>query len=155
MPNPVNHWQGTDTPHASAPAPSNENTAKHTIANGLHSAFSNRNILFTIPVFLVASLRYTTLNVLIQYASVRFGSKVSSGANFYSETAIVNVFLFFFLIPRMTDFIRTKYDVRPQVIDLALARISVSLLFTGVLCIGLSPSTVLLPIGEFVLNDLF
>jgi hypothetical protein len=109
---------------------------------------SNPNVLFTIPVFLVGILRYTTLSVLIQYAYVRFKVKISTGATFYTETAIVNIFLFLFLIPQATAYIRNKYSVRPQAIDLFLVRTSVCLMSLGSLCIGLAPSKKLLPVGQ-------
>jgi putative Ca2+/H+ antiporter (TMEM165/GDT1 family) len=125
-----------------------ESPYKHLSIDGIRSALSNTNILLTIPVFLVGIFRSTTLNVLIQYASVRFGLKISTGAAFYTETAVVNIFLFLFLIPRFTAYIRLKYCVQPQVIDLFLVRMSVCVLCLGSLLIGLSPSRNILPFGE-------
>jgi hypothetical protein len=107
-----------------------------------------RNVLVTIPVFLVGIFRYTTLNVLIQYASVRFGMKISTGAMFYSETAIINIFLFLFLVPQLTAFVRTKYKIRPQSIDMVMVRASVCLMSLGAVLIGLAPSSHWLPIGQ-------
>jgi hypothetical protein len=115
--------------------------------NGLISALSNRNTLLVIPVFLVGIFRYTTLNVLIQYASVRFGLKISTGATFYTETAVVNIGLFLFLVPQLTTYIRLEYNIRPELIDLVLVRTSVVLLALGCLSIGLAQSSVFLPIG--------
>jgi hypothetical protein len=115
--------------------------------NGLVSALSNRNTLLVIPVFLVGIFRYTTLNVLIQYASVRFGLKISTGATFYTETAVVNIGLFLFLVPQLTKYIRLEYNIRPEVIDLVLVRMSVVLLALGCLSIGLAQSSIFLPIG--------
>lgn len=108
---------------------------------------ANRNVLLVVPVFLVGIFRYTNLNILIQYASVRFGIKISTGATFYTETAIVNIFLFLFLIPQASAYIRKKYNVRPQVIDLSLVRMSVSLMCIGCLAIGFAPAVFFLPIG--------
>ncbi|RDW80858.1 hypothetical protein BP5796_05556 [Coleophoma crateriformis] len=122
-------------------------TTKSILADGFRAALTNRNILLTIPVFLVGTLRYTTLNVLIQYASVRFGMKLSKGATFYTEAAVVTIFLFLFLVPRGTNFIRSWYGVRPQKIDLVLVRTSVILLCVGALLLGLTPSAKFLPIG--------
>ncbi|KUJ06786.1 uncharacterized protein LY89DRAFT_678369 [Mollisia scopiformis] len=114
------------------------------------SPLSNINVLLVVPVFLVGIFRYTTLNILIQYASVRFGIKISTGATFYTETAIVNIFLFLFLIPQLSAYIRKKYDVRPQVIDLFLVRTSVTMMCIGCLAIGLAQSGILLPLGVFI-----
>ena len=119
------------------------------LADGLYSALSNRNILLTIPVFLVGTLRYSTINVLIQYASIRFGMKISTGATFYTETAIVTIFLFLFLVPGLSGHVRTKYNIRPQVIDLYLVRMSTCLLCIGSLSIGLASSLKILPIGKW------
>jgi hypothetical protein len=123
-------------------------TSSDLLVDGLRSALSNRNIILTLPVFLVGIFRYTTLNVLIQYASVRFGLKISTGATFYTETAIVNISLFLFLIPQLTAVICKEYNILPQVIDLFLVRMSVSLMCLGALSIGLAQSDLFLPIGE-------
>jgi hypothetical protein len=122
-------------------------TSNYQSIDGLISALSNRNTLFVIPVFLVGIFRYSTLNVLIQYASVRFGLKISTGAIFYTETAAINILLFLFLVPQLTTYIRLEYNIRPEIIDLVLVRTSVVLLALGCLAIGLAQSSVILPIG--------
>ncbi|CAG8971623.1 hypothetical protein HYALB_00008016 [Hymenoscyphus albidus] len=108
---------------------------------------SIRNVRFTIPVFLVGILRFGTLNILIQYAHVRFKQKISTGAAYFTETAIVNIFLFLFLIPQVTSYIRREYKIRPQVIDLFLVRSSLTFMCVGALAIGIAPKRELLPIG--------
>jgi hypothetical protein len=114
----------------------------------LFTALSNTNVLLTIPAFLVGIFRYTTLNVLIQYASVRFGISIATGAMFYTETALVNIFLFLFAVPTLTIYVRKRYGVQPQRIDLFLVRSSVLLMCCGSLGIGLAWSGVLLPPGK-------
>jgi len=121
--------------------------SKSSLVNGLRSAISNRNVLLTIPVFLVGIFRYTTLNFLIQYASIRFHMKISTGATFYTETALVNIILFLFVVPQSTAYIRQKYNVRPQVIDLFLVRTSVTFMCVGCLAIGIASSARALPVG--------
>jgi hypothetical protein len=111
-------------------------------------ALSDANTLLIIPVFLVGIFRYTTLNILIQYASVRFGMKISTGATFYTETALVNIALFLFIIPPLTSYIRKGYNIRPQAVDLFLVRSSVCLMCVGCVCIGLARSSKILPIGK-------
>ncbi|TGO22117.1 hypothetical protein BPAE_0182g00110 [Botrytis paeoniae] len=122
-------------------------TSKPTILATIRHAMIQPNVLFCIPVFLVGTLRYTTLNILIQYSSVRFNTKISKGAMFYTETAIINIFLFLFLIPRITIWIESRYHVRPEKIDLTLMRISVCFLLVGSLAIGLAPSSGWIPVG--------
>lgn len=114
------------------------------------STLSNRNVALVIPVFLVGIFRYVTLNVLIQYASVRFGMKISTGATFYTETALINIFLFLFLVPRLSSHVREKYHVRPESIDLFLVRSSVILMCTGCLSIALTQTRMFLPVGVLI-----
>lgn len=130
---------------ASSSGTSNNNRS----VDSLIGALSNTKVLLTIPVFLVGIFRYTTLNVLIQYASIRFSLNISTGAMFYTETALVNIFLFLFIIPRITADIRKRYNVQPQKIDLFLARSSVLLMCCGSLGIGIAWSRTLLPAGMF------
>ncbi|KAG4438808.1 hypothetical protein IFR05_005699 [Cadophora sp. M221] len=131
-------------------SPSPTTSPDSTSVQSLISALSNRNILLTIPVFLVGIFRYAMLNILIQYASVRFGLKISTGATFYTETAIVNIFLFLFMVPQLTAYVRHKYNVQPSVIDLFLVRTSVTLMCVGCLAIGFAQESQLLPIGVFI-----
>jgi hypothetical protein len=120
---------------------------KPTLVNGLRSAVANQNVLLIIPVFFAGAFRYITLNFLVQYASVRFGIKISTGATFYTETATVNIILFLFVIPQLTTYIRRRYNIGPQVIDLFLVRTSVTLMCIGCLAIGFAPTARALPIG--------
>ena len=122
--------------------------SKSEYVNGLISALSNRNTLLVIPVFLVGIFRYAMLNLLIQYASVRFGLKISKGASFYTETAVINICLFLLLVPWLTTYVRSKYNVRLEIIDLFLVKSSVILLTSGCLAIGLAQSSEFLPIGK-------
>ncbi|KAM3080581.1 hypothetical protein ACMFMG_005523 [Clarireedia jacksonii] len=126
---------------------SSPTTIKPSIASSLIQAVSCPQVLFSIPVFLVGTLRYTTLNVLIQYSSLRFGTSISKGSLYYTETAIINIFLFLFLIPKATAWIREQFGVRPESIDLALVRISVGMLLLGSLLIGFAPEKKWLPFG--------
>ncbi len=125
-----------------------DQSSKSSGISNILSTLSNRNVILVIPVFLVGIFRYTTLNVLIQYASVRFKLKISTGATFYTETAIVNIILFLFLVPQLSAYIRKEYEVRPQIIDLFLVRTSVTLMCIGCLAIGFTQSSLLLPIGD-------
>jgi hypothetical protein len=125
-----------------------ESTKKSHAVDTLFSSLSNTNILLTIPAFLVGIFRYTTLNVLIQYASIRFDLSISTGAMFYTETALVNIFLFLFMVPTLTAYVRKKHGVQPQSIDLFLVRSSVLLMCCGSLGIGLAWTGSLLAPGK-------
>ncbi|KAG0652603.1 Aspercryptin biosynthesis cluster C [Hyphodiscus hymeniophilus] len=132
-----------------------DNLKKQPSVNGILSALSNLNVLLMVPIFLVGTLRYTTLNILIQYASFQFGMKISTGATFYTQTAIVNIVLFLIFIPRITSLIQLRYKTSPEVIDLFLVRFSVFVMCVGCLCIGFAPSSKTLPIGIFVFSSGF
>jgi hypothetical protein len=136
--------------------PSDENTSllrrsqistQNPTINGIAGALSHKNSLLFVPLFFTNSLRHTILNILIQYGSKRFELKISTGALFYTETAIVNIFLFLFLVPLLSSNLGTKYNIQPQMTDLWLARTCVCLLCLGSLMIGLSPSSKDLPFG--------
>jgi hypothetical protein len=118
----------------------------------LRSLISKTNILLSTPVFIVGTLQYTTLNVLIQYASIRFGWKISDGAAFYSETAIINILLYSVLVPCLTVILRERFNIYPQVIDLALMRTCVALLATGAIGLGLAPSSSILYLGKLSIS---
>ncbi|TGO47716.1 hypothetical protein BCON_0266g00080 [Botryotinia convoluta] len=119
---------------------------KTTILATIRHAMIQPNVLLCIPVFLVGTLRYTTLNILIQYSSVRFGTKISKGAMFYTETAIINIVLFLFLIPRISIWIKSRYHVKSEKIDLVLMKISVCFLLVGSLATGLAPTSGWVPV---------
>ncbi|KAK6586895.1 hypothetical protein PZA11_000185 [Diplocarpon coronariae] len=116
----------------------------------LLAALSNRNIKLIIPVFLVGIFRYAMLNILIQYASVRFGLKISTGAAFYTETAIVNIILFLIVVPQLTSHVGLRYNLDSHVIDLFLVRTSVALMCIGCLAIGFAQASTILPVGVSV-----
>ncbi|RFU30995.1 hypothetical protein B7463_g5302, partial [Scytalidium lignicola] len=129
--------------------------AKTALIDSFKSILFHRNILLTLPTFLVVTLRYTTLNILIQYASIRFGFKISAGATFYTESAVINLVLFLLVMPRLNAYIQSRYKIKSQNIDLNYVRISVCLLCIGSLLIGLAPSGRLLPLGVFVFSGGF
>ena len=54
-------------------------------------ALDNRKVLLALPIFLVGALRYTVLNVLMQYAFLRCGRPVSKTALLYTEIAVVSI----------------------------------------------------------------
>jgi len=142
------HQDAMPHPDESSPLLSAKPSAQSSLVDGIRSTLSNKNILLAIPVFLTGSLRFTILNVLIQYGSERFNLKISTGALFYTETALVNMILFLFAVPLLSSYIHKQHRISPQLIDLFMSRTCVCLLCVGSLLIGLSPSINFLPIGE-------
>ncbi len=123
-------------------------TTKTNAPGNLKELFTNRNVALMIPVFLVGSTRYTVLNVLMQYASVFFHWRLSRTALFYTETAAVNIILFLVVVPMTITYIRRKYGIVQQRIDMTMVRGSVMFLCVGALAIGISPSGHFLPVGK-------
>ncbi|TAQ85799.1 hypothetical protein B7494_g5856 [Chlorociboria aeruginascens] len=115
-----------------------------TARKSMKDALRTKNIILAAPIFLVGLLRPATLNVLLQYTSVRFSWKLSRAVVIVSEVAAVNLLLFLFILPRSLAYIRKHYQTPPQVIDLKVLRISIVLLGAGALLIGLAPNIAML-----------
>ena len=115
---------------------------------GLRETLLQKNMLLALPVFLTGSLRYTVLSLLVQYASYRFGLKISTSAYFYTETAVANIVLFLVLVPILNRQLRQSYKISQPTIDLLMVRISVLFLAFGSLLLGLSSSSTMLPFGK-------
>lgn len=128
-----------------------EHQSQNQPPEGLRDTLLQKNMLLILPAFFTSSLRYAVLSHLVQYASNRFTLRISEGAYFYTETAIVNILLFLFIVPNLTRHLRKKYEIRRDRIDLFTVRISLLILAVGSLFIGLSPSTTILPISKFPL----
>lgn len=126
-----------------------ETRSQYRPPDGLRNTLLQKNMLLVLPAFLTGSLRYAILNLLVQYASNRFKSRISEGAYFYTETATVNILLFLILVPTITSHIRKKYGIRQDTIDLYTVEISLLLLAVGSFLIGLAPSTTVLQISKF------
>ena len=119
-------------------------------SRGLLDDFRTRNMLLTVPVFFVGLLRPSTLNVLIQYTSNNFKWKLSAAVILVSEVAAVNLILFLFVLPQLIRLLQRNYHLHPQVIDLAVVRVSMLLLSLGALLLGLAPNVPTLIVGKHV-----
>lgn len=131
---------------------SNDLCGKQTVrADSLLSFLKMRNGLFVLPVFFMVPFRAATLNVLLQYTSVRFHWKISHVGILLSEVALVNIVLFLLLLPSLVTWVKNRYHVAPPIIDLTVARTSAILLSVGAVLLGLSPNVVLMIICTFLL----
>ncbi|KAI6714231.1 hypothetical protein JHW43_003268 [Diplocarpon mali] len=79
-----------------------------------------------------------------------FGLKISTGATFYTETAVVNIILFLIVVPQLTSHVGLRYNLDSHVIDLFLVRTSVALMCIGCLAIGFAQASTILPVGVSV-----
>lgn len=120
--------------------------------NGLIALFRKRNMLLAVPIFVVGVFRPATMNVLLQYVSVRFNWKLSKAALLISEVAAVNIVIFLLALPRLISVLQARYHIHPQVIDLRVLRSSLVLLFLGSFFIGISPNIPALISGKLMPN---
>ena len=107
----------------------------------LLSLFKQRNFLLAVPIFIIGVFRPATLNLLLQYTSIRFGWSFAKAALLTSEVAGVGVVLFLVILPQTIILLQERYDYHPQVIDLGILRTSLVLLCIGATMIGLAPSS--------------
>ena len=122
----------------------------HQRSENLIKLFKTSNMILAVPVFLVGLLRPSTLNVLIQYTSIEFGWKLSEAVILVSEVAAVNLILFLLVVPQTMILLRTRYQLHPQTIDLAVVRGSMLFLSLGALFLGLAPNLPALVFGQWV-----
>jgi hypothetical protein len=114
----------------------------------LLALFRQRNLLLTVPIFVVGVFRTATLNVLLQYTSIRFDWTLARAALFISEVAAVNVVIFLLFLPRLIAWLQNKKRILPQVIDLWVLRCSLFLLLLGAILIGIAPNIPTLITGK-------
>ena len=120
----------------------------HTSSRGLLDNFRNRNMVLAMQVFLVGLLRPSTLNVLIQYTSIKFEWKLSAAVILVSEVAAINLMLFLLVLPQVMGLLQHGFHLHPQKIDLAVVRFSMLYLSVGALLLGLAPSVPTLILGK-------
>ncbi|KAK4452014.1 hypothetical protein QBC34DRAFT_456941 [Podospora aff. communis PSN243] len=88
----------------------------------LKFVFSSRNMRLAVAIFLVGTLRSISLRVLIQYASARFGWKLAATGGLTSEVALVNLFLFFIIMPALIRFITQRFRPSAETLNLDIVR---------------------------------
>ncbi|KAF2842536.1 MFS general substrate transporter [Patellaria atrata CBS 101060] len=121
----------------------------------LLNVLSNSSLLAIIPAFLVCALRYTMLNILMQYCYIRFDWKFSRTALFFSEAAIVNILLFSLILPNAVPWIKKRYNIPAKVFDRLTAEIFLCLLSSGAFALGISPGWQFIPIAVLIYTSGF
>ncbi|KAI1740716.1 major facilitator superfamily domain-containing protein [Xylaria scruposa] len=106
--------------------------------------FSNRNMRLAAVIFLIGTFRGISLRALIQYTSFRFGWKLSRTNALISEVALVNLFLFFLIMPTTISVVRKYLKPAIQALNLGIVQASLSLLLTGSVLIAFATSSILL-----------
>ncbi|KAF2118388.1 hypothetical protein BDV96DRAFT_569813 [Lophiotrema nucula] len=119
----------------------NSQTGSLPVQSHLLSLFKRRNILLTVPIFIIGVFRPPTLNLLLQYTSIRFGWSFSNAALLTSEVAGVGVVLFLVVLPQAIILLQERCGYHPQVIDLSILRTSLALLCIRATMIGLASSS--------------
>ncbi|KAK3191050.1 hypothetical protein K4F52_003000 [Lecanicillium sp. MT-2017a] len=98
----------------------------------------SRNIRFAIPLFLVGTFRNVSLNALLQYVSARFEWALSDTNWLITQVAIVNLALFFVILPTVLYAVNRWLQPGHQVLNLRIAQLSFFILATGSACISFS-----------------
>ncbi|KAI1391824.1 uncharacterized protein F4822DRAFT_106113 [Hypoxylon trugodes] len=106
--------------------------------------FSSRNMRLAVAIFLIGTLRGISLRALTQYASARFGWKLSRTNGLISEVAFVNLIIFFIIMPALVSMISRHLTLTNQILNLRIVEISLSLLFTGSLLLGFATTSAFL-----------
>ncbi|KIW29217.1 uncharacterized protein PV07_05044 [Cladophialophora immunda] len=109
--------------------------------------FSSRNMRLAAAIFLVGTSRGISLRALIQYASARFGWKLSKAS---CEVAFVNLVLFFLVMPALISMVSRYLKPANQTLNLGIVRASLSLLSTGSLLVAFSWSSTFLIIATMI-----
>ncbi|KAK2603984.1 hypothetical protein QQS21_003820 [Conoideocrella luteorostrata] len=107
----------------------------------LNIIFSNRNMRLAAVVFLVCTFRGISMRAFIPYASVRFGWKLSRTNALISEVALVNLVLFFFIMPALLRMISKYFKPANQTLNVGIVKASLSLLFTGSLFLAFATNS--------------
>jgi hypothetical protein len=115
---------------------------------------SSKNITLCLLIFLVTSLSDNNLNVLLQYASKRYGWTISQAAYLFSVKAGVNVILYTLIMPLGLQKLKYSWGFSSVYANLWAEKSSILLLCLGSLAIGLSFNIGLLIPSRFR-SDLF
>lgn len=109
--------------------------------NTLLFAIHDRNILISLLTFLFNAISVSSINLLLQYISVRYAWTIAQAGFLMSLRAGVNIILFILVLPLMTRWLLLgRYHFSSMRKDLWLARGSNILLPTGFIVLALSPN---------------
>lgn len=133
-----NHEYDEDTP--SIPSVQLSDDVQRKPEPTLLSVLTQRNMLLAFGVLYISNLRPATLNVLLQYVTVRFHWKTHEAAVLMSEVAVVNIVLFLFIVPAVNKWVSPRLHVRHDLMTWSVVLASLSLLALGALLIGLASS---------------
>jgi len=128
---------------------------KSEIHNYIKLFRSSRNITLCLLIFLVTSLSDNNLNVLLQYASKRYGWTISQAAYLFSVKAGVNVILYTLIVPLGLEQLKYSWGFSSVYANLWAEKSSIVLLCLGSLAIGLSFNIGLLIPSRFSSDHFF
>ncbi|KAF2476025.1 MFS general substrate transporter [Lindgomyces ingoldianus] len=112
----------------------------------------HRNVLLAAPIFVVGQFRLATLNLLLQYATVKFRWTFSSAALLISEIAAVNLIILGPVLSWVPSILQHRYGWRTRTIDLWILRGSLGFLSIGAFMIGIAPRTDCLIFGVLIFS---
>lgn len=110
--------------------------------------FKQRNMLLSLPIFLIGSFRAISLRAVLQYASSRFEWDFSDTNALVTEVASINLALFCFILPSLITLINNHYHPHLQLLNLSIVQGSLVVLGSGALLLSLAPSSTSMIIGK-------
>jgi hypothetical protein len=119
----------------------------------MNTSATQKNIILTMPQFFVVPLKYILLGILVQYSSARFRWELGETGVFRSETAIVELVQYIFLLPVLLRYLRSKSSSSRAQVNLKIVNYSIACLCIGSVCIALcSMRWLLIPGLSFPFN---
>ncbi|KAF4436968.1 MFS multidrug transporter [Fusarium austroafricanum] len=113
--------------------------------------FSSRNMCFSVPLFLVGTFRNVSLRALLQYVPVQFDWSLSDANWLITEVAMINLALFFVILPSAIYGANRWLRPHQQTLNLRIVQCSFAVLIAGSAGIGLSKTSnqIILSLGLY------
>ncbi|KAI7976553.1 hypothetical protein EIK77_005996, partial [Talaromyces pinophilus] len=100
--------------------------------------FTSRTVTTLLFTFLANSLGNRALDLLIQYASMRYNWSISKASSLVSLLAIFQLVLLLLILPTVSAFLTNRLGMVAKKKELYICRVSVVLLLLGAIGIGFS-----------------
>lgn len=110
----------------------------------------NPNLIILLSIFCLYWIGRCQLDLLTQYISVRYDQPIARAGMVFPLNAIISLVAVFVILPLLGRYLQAKFHLPSPTKDLYLAKGSILLLGIGCLVIGLSPSLVIMLLGDAV-----
>ncbi|KZF26174.1 MFS general substrate transporter [Xylona heveae TC161] len=109
-------------------------------ANSTQFMWQDINLLLLLFVFFVGNLGSQSMQILLQYASKKFGWSLARASMLISIRAGVSFALFVAVLPSLTKLMLHRFNYTPAAKDLRVIQGSLALLFISSLLLGMAPN---------------